>query len=233
MACQQSDTKLNSTFAPLRDPFTGAQIRIGVMGSAGGEMDAALLDICRRLGRAIAERGCSLLTGACPGLPQAAVLGARDAGGQVIGVSPATSLREHVDAQDSPYREYDVLLFTGLGPMGRELINIRSSDIVVIVGGRCGTLGEFAIAYEEGKLIGVLTGTGGITSALPAIEASFSKQTGSEVMYESSPEQLVGRLLARYLGEEYRCPCYPASEGGAAACEPCCSSGADHEGCCG
>ena len=43
--------------------------------------------------------------------------------------------------------------------MGRELINIRSSDIVVVVGGRSGTLGEFAIAYEEGKLIGVLTGT--------------------------------------------------------------------------
>jgi predicted Rossmann-fold nucleotide-binding protein len=32
--------------------------------------------------------------------------------------------------------EYDVLIFTGLGPMGRELVNIRSSDIVIVVGGR-------------------------------------------------------------------------------------------------
>src|SRR5438093_12370710 len=42
--------------------------------------------------------------------------------------------------------------------MGREITNIRSCDIVVIVGGRIGTLGEFAIAYDEGRLIGVLTG---------------------------------------------------------------------------
>ena len=42
--------------------------------------------------------------------------------------------------------------------MGREITNIRSCDIVVIVGGRIGTLGEFAIAYDEGRLIGILTG---------------------------------------------------------------------------
>jgi predicted Rossmann-fold nucleotide-binding protein len=48
--------------------------------------------------------------------------------------------------------------------MGREVVNIRSSDIVLIVGGRSGTLGEFSIAYDEGELIGVLLDTGGITS---------------------------------------------------------------------
>ena len=145
-----------------RDPLTGVQIRIGVMGSAAAETDAVVDIVCRDLGRAVAEAGCCLLTGACPGLPHEAVLGAKEAGGHVVGISPAASLREHVDVHGSPYREYDVLIFTGLGLMGRELINIRSSDIIVVVGGRSGTLGEFAIAYEEGKLIGVLTGTGGI-----------------------------------------------------------------------
>src|SRR5207244_9938763 len=53
---------------------------------------------------------------------------------------------------------FDVLIYTGSGLMGREITNIRSCDIVVIVGGRIGTLGEFAIAYDEGRLIGVLTG---------------------------------------------------------------------------
>ena len=38
--------------------------------------------------------------------------------------------------------------------MGREVINIRSSDIVAIIGGRSGTLGELAISYDEGKLSG-------------------------------------------------------------------------------
>ena len=56
------------------------------------------------------------------------------------------NLREHIKTFGSPYEEYEVLIFTGLGFMGREPINIRSSDIVIVVGGRSGTLGEFAIA---------------------------------------------------------------------------------------
>jgi uncharacterized protein (TIGR00725 family) len=192
-----------------RDPFTGVQIRVGVMGSATEPLAPAQAALSRQLGRAVAARGCCLLTGACPGLPHEAVLGAREIGGHVVGISPAATLREHVDAFGSPYREYDVLIFTGLGLMGRELVNIRSSDIVIVTGGRSGTLGEFAIAYEEGKLIGVLTGTGGITEALREVEASLRKETGAEVLYETDPIRLVDRLLARYRAADYVCACRP------------------------
>jgi len=194
-----------------RDPFTGVQIRIGVMGSAGAPLEPTVAALCRRLGWAIADRGCCLLTGACPGLPHEAVLGAREVSGHVVGISPASSLREHVEIFGSPYREYDVLIFTGLGLMGRELVNIHSSDIVIVAGGRSGTLGEFAIAYEQGKLIGVLQGSGGITEALPALEASLTKLTGSEVLYDSDPGALVSRLLTRYTSRDYTCPCYPSA----------------------
>lgn len=192
-----------------RDPFSGVQIRIGVMGSAAEPVDPSVSARCRRLGQAVAERGCCLLTGACPGLPHEAALGAREVGGHVVGISPAASLREHVETYGSPYREYDVLIFTGLGLMGRELVNIRSSDVVVVIGGRSGTLGEFAIAYEEGKLIGVLTGTGGITDALPTIETSLRKETGAEVLYQGEPARLVDRLLERYRSPDYVCACRP------------------------
>jgi uncharacterized protein (TIGR00725 family) len=196
-----------------RDPLTGVQIRIGVMGSADTDIDLTVAEASRRLGRAIATRGCCLLTGACPGAPHAVVEAARAAGGHVVGISPASSLKEHVDTFGSPYREYDVLIFTGLGFMGRELVNIYSSDIVVIVSGRSGTLGEFAIAYEQGKLIGVLEGTGGITGALPALEAALNKQTGSVVIYEDDPVVLVDRLLQTYQSADYHCPCHPDSAG--------------------
>lgn len=192
-----------------RDPDTGVQIRIGVMGSAGPVDVPTIASLCRHLGHAVAEHGCCLLPGACPGLPHEVVLGAREAGGHVVGVSPAASLREHVKRYKSPYREYDVLIFTGLGPMGRELVNIRSSDIVVVIGGRSGTLGEFAIAYEEGKLIGVLTGTGGITDAIATVTGSLRKDTGAEVMYDVEPARLVDRLLERYSSDAYICPCKP------------------------
>ena len=196
----------------VQDPLTRMQIRIGVMGSADGQAETSVVDLCRRLGRTIAENGCCLLTGACPGLPHVAVLGAKEVGGHVVGISPAGSLKEHVEVFGSPYEEYDQLIFTGLGLMGRELINIRSSDIVIVVGGRSGTLGEFAIAYEEGKLIGVLTGTRGITTVLPELQKSIVKSTGSEVIYSLEPEELVQRLLDRYLSGSYVCPCHPAHE---------------------
>ena len=129
----------------------------------------------------------------------------------MVGISPAATLRQHVEVEGSPYREYNVLIFTGLGLMGRELINIRSSDIIVVIGGRSGTLGEFAIAYEEGKLISVLTGTGGISEARPAVLAALRKDTGAEVIYDGVPTRLIERLLERYQSDDYVCPCKPAS----------------------
>lgn len=192
------------------DPRTGMQVRIGVMGSAGGEVAPAVTAACRTLGRTIAQRGCCLLTGACPGLPHDAVLGAKEAGGHVIGISPASTLKEHAGTYDSPYREYDVLILTGMGLMGRELINIHSSDIIVVVGGRSGTLGEFAIAYEQGKLIGVLRGTGGITEAIPVLEARLAeKDTGAVVLHDDNAERLIAGLLDRYFSGAYVCRCYP------------------------
>jgi uncharacterized protein (TIGR00725 family) len=199
-----------------QDPFTGTQIRIGVMGSAALDFESRVAQACRRLGRAIAQHGCCLLTGACPGLPHEAVLGAKEAGGHVIGISPAPNLKEHIETFTSPYEQYDVLIYTGLGLMGRELINIRSSDIVVVIGGRCGTLGEFSIAYEEGKLIGVLTGTGGITAVLSDVERSLGKSTGAQVLYETEPQQLIAKLIERYKSESYNCPCQPSKR----QCEP-------------
>ena len=195
-----------------RDPKTGMQIRIGVMGSAGGDMKPELVTLCRTLGKTIAELGCCLLTGACPGLPHETVLGAKKAQGHVVGISPAVSLKEHVEEFHSPYKEYDVLIFTGLGLMGRELINIHSCDIVIFVGGRSGTLGEFAIAYESGKLIGVLKDTGGISGAIKQLETTLNKQTGAQIIYESNPTDLVSLLLERYNSGKYRCPCHPEKD---------------------
>src|SRR5260370_35878871 len=75
--------------------------------------------------------------------------------------------------------------------MGREVHNIHSSDVVVIAGGRSGTLGEFAIAFDEGKLIGVLTGSGGMADEIQGIVPKLGKATGAQLVYESDPVRLV------------------------------------------
>ena len=178
-----------------------ARIKIGVMGSAGGAIEAALADRCAELGRAIADCGCAIVTGGCPGLPHHAVIGCKQRGGLTIGVSPAISQHEHVTQYKSPTDHIDVLIFTGMGLMGREVIGVRSCDIVIVVGGRSGTLGEFAIAYDEGRLIGVLTGSGGVADHIDDFLPVMHKPTGSRILYDNDPRKLVERCVADYKRE--------------------------------
>ncbi len=181
-------------------------IAIGVMGSSGGDLSEGARAKAHRLGEAIAESGATLITGGCPGLPYEAVRGAKAKGGLVVGISPGLSRDEHVDKYDSPVEGFDVLVYTGSGLMGREITNIRSCDIVVIVGGRTGTLGELAIAYDEGRLLGVLRGTGGITEVVDEILRVAGKETGARVLYDDEPAALVERLLEVYRSVHSRKP---------------------------
>ncbi len=169
------------------------------MGSAGGIIAPEEIDLARRLGRRIAERGCTIVTGACPGLPHAAVLGAHERDGWSLGISPALSREEHINIYGSPLQPYTTMVFTGSGLMGRETHNIHSSDFVLFVGGRSGTLGEFCIAYDEGKLIGVLTNSGGISNDFVPISKLVQKDTGATILTSDSPENLVNECLDTYL----------------------------------
>ena len=169
------------------------------MGSAGGLITDDELALARRLGRRIAQRECTIVTGACPGLPHAAVMGAHEEPGAVsLGVSPALSPEEHVNVYGSPLNPYTTMVFTGSGLMGRETHNIHSSDFVLFVGGRSGTLGEFCIAYDEGKLIGILLHSGGISDQFPGIVKMVQKNTGSTIVTDDNPERLVDRCLTIY-----------------------------------
>lgn len=187
------------------------RIKVGVMGSAGGEISKEAMEKCYLLGKAIAENGCVVVTGGCPGLPFAATKGAKDAGGFTVGISPGIDIWEHVQLYKSPTEYLDILIFTGSGLMGREVIGVRSCDVVIIAGGRSGTLGEFCIAYDEGKPIGVLEGTGGITTQIREIVKAIRKDTGSEIVYDDDPYRLVKRVLEIHERVKNRVRRYEAS----------------------
>lgn len=200
--------------APFRKaPFImEMRMKIGVMGGASGKFEKNSLKKSQQLGEAIAERGCVLITGACPGLPMASARGAKQKNGLVIGISPGLSLDEHINKYQSPSEFHDVIIYTGSGLMGREVVNIRSADILVFIGGRSGTLGELAIAYDEGKLIGILTGTGGISDMVSDILAVCKKKTGARVIYSKEPKVLIDKLIQAYKTEHYRRPSIFCSE---------------------
>jgi uncharacterized protein (TIGR00725 family) len=169
-----------------------------MMGSAGGTIAQNVLQKVFELGTEIAKRGYTLVTGAAPGLPHEAVKGAKSRGGFVVGISPALNLAEHVQKYRAPTRGYDVLVYTGSGLMGREIENIRTCDVVIFAGGRSGTLGEFAIAYDEAKVIGALTGTGGITDHLETIVKMVNKNTGAIIRAHEDPATLLEELEEAY-----------------------------------
>lgn len=171
------------------------KIKVGVMGTSEGQLNPEVAKKAYILGEEIAKHGCALLTGGCPGLPYEATKGAKACGGMTIGISPALTLEEHIKTFHSPAEDIDVMIYTGSGLMGREVTAVRSCDIVIIVGGRSGTLGEFAIAYDEGKLIGVLEGSGGIADEIRNFVNIIKKPTGSKIIYDSDPVKLVAKLL--------------------------------------
>ena len=189
---------MSATKHDIKDNMRFPGLTVGVMGSAGGEISEETFLKVRELGQEIGRRGYVLITGACPGLPHEAVKGTKEKGGVVVGVSPALNLEEHVLKYNSPTRWYDAIIYTGSGLMGREIENIRSCDVVVFAGGRSGTLGEFAIAYDESKVIGVLEGTGGITQHLRTIISMLNKNTGALVTYDSDPAGLLDKLETLY-----------------------------------
>jgi uncharacterized protein (TIGR00725 family) len=168
---------------------------IGVVGSAGGRIGAEARRKAHQLGEQIARAGCVLLTGACPGLPYEAAKGMRRGKGLSVGISPALNLHEHKTRYRSPCDQYDILIYTGSGLMGREITAIRSCDIVIVVGGRSGTLGEFAIAYDEGRTVGVLTGTGGVADHIDDLIAIIHKGTGAVVVSDDDPGRLLRRVV--------------------------------------
>lgn len=89
-----------------------------------------------------------------------------------------------------------MVIYTGFGFKGRNVMNIRSSDIVIIFGGSIGTLHEFTIAYDEGKIIGVLEGTGGVADLVGGMVRALAKPTQAALFYDRDAVQLLGLCLA-------------------------------------
>ncbi|MDH3324376.1 MAG: LOG family protein, partial [Candidatus Peregrinibacteria bacterium] len=143
----------------------------------------------------IAKSGSILVNGACPGLPDEAALGAKEAGGRTFGISPAISVTAHLQKYKSPIQHYDSFLFTGLGLMMRDIVNIRSSDAVIFLPGGTGTLNEFTVAYDEGKPIGVLTGHDGCADHIEEILGFCHRKVTKRMVLSDDPKYLVKKLI--------------------------------------
>ncbi len=172
------------------------KLKIGIIGSASGPQieDPRAIAMAREMGREIGKRGYILINGACPGIPDEAAVAAKKEGGMIIGISPAFSEYEHVNEYMSPHH-HDIIIFTGQGFMERDIINIRSCDAIIVISGGIGTLNEFTIAYDEGRPIGVLTNSGGISTSIPHIvEELCERKIPPNMVLDEDPKTLLDKL---------------------------------------
>lgn len=169
---------------------------ICVSGAASGQTVKSSAQLARETGAAIARSGHIITTGATVGLPYYAASGAKEAGGMSVGFSPAVSLREHLRKYRLPSNCFDFINFTGLHYVGRDLYLVQSSDAVITIGGRFGSLHEFTSALEAHKPCGVLTGSGGTADQIQKLMETLEPPADDLVLYDDDPQRLVKRIIA-------------------------------------
>ena len=118
-------------------------IQVAVIGS-GREHEARAEEV----GRLLAERGCTVVTGGLGEVMAAAARGAKSVGGTTIGILPGESR-----AEANEWIDHAVV--TGIGH-ARNLAVAASGDAVIAVGGSWGTLAEIGFAIRLGRRVVVL-----------------------------------------------------------------------------
>ena len=179
------------------------QYSICISGAADGKSVARSADHAYQVGRLIAESGHVTTTGATIGLPYYGAQGARNNGGLSIGFSPASSLIEHVRKYRLPTSVFDYINFTGMDYIGRDLHLVQSSEALITVGGRFGSLHEFVIALQTGKPCGVLLETGGTADMIPKLLDELEEPSHSRVVLDSDPTKLIAQVVAM-LDQDYK-----------------------------
>jgi uncharacterized protein (TIGR00725 family) len=165
------------------------KIKLCVSGSADmGFLPEADYERAKELGREIARQGAVIVTGATTGFPLLAAMGAKEEHGISIGFSPAYSEMEHMEGYRLPTDYMDIIVYTGFGYTGRDLLLTRSADAVIIGPGRIGTIHEFTVAYEDGKPIGILRGDWDTDEVIEMIIAKSHKVNPKIIFHEDAKE---------------------------------------------
>jgi len=171
------------------------QIKICVSGAAEtGHCGVGALEKAKELGREIARQGAVIVTGATTGFPMWAAMGAKEVGGTSIGFSPAKNEREHVETYKLPLDYMDLIVYTGFGYPGRDLLLTRSTDAVICGCGRIGTIHEFTIAFEDDKAIGIFEGPWEMSEELKEI-IEKGHRPNPKIINSADPKKMVEAII--------------------------------------
>lgn len=177
------------------DKHNHLKLKIGVCGAAETTTCGVnALSQAKLLGQEIVKQGGVLVTGAVTGFPFWVAMGAKEEKGVSIGISPAASEHEHVETYRLPLEYMDLIIYTGFGYPGRDLLFTRSCDAIILGCGRVGTIHEFTVAFEDGKPIGVLEGDWNTSDTIKEI-IDRSNRPSEHVIFEKDPKALVEKII--------------------------------------
>ena len=153
-----------------------AKILIGVIGASRPSAEGLLM--AENLGREIARAGAVVVCGGLGGVMEAAARGAREAGGEVLGILPGPDAGEA-----NPFVSLPVV--TNMGH-ARNVIIAHTAQALIAVEGEYGTLSETAIGLKLGKPVLVLPGGQMVPGAVAAASPGTAVCMALEMLERSS-----------------------------------------------
>jgi uncharacterized protein (TIGR00725 family) len=170
--------------------------------SGARESDHCGLDALRmgeKLGEELALHNCTVTCGAVTGFPLWVAKGAKNAGANVIAFSPAVNHQEHMDVyrMPEPSEFFNLVVYTGFGFSGSDLLMTRSSDAVIFGCGRIGTIHEFTLAFAEDKIIGILEGAWATDELIREILKANMTRQHETIVFDADPKRLVEQVIKK------------------------------------
>lgn len=181
--------------------------KIEVFGSSAGDL-SKILNKAEELGEELAKHDLILITGASTGLPYKVAETASKKGTKVWGYSSATELKlQKIQHPEVDPKVFDKMIFVPktyefaskkeVCMKYRNVTSTANCDAGIIISGRWGSLNEFTNLYDFGKVIGVLTGTGGIADELEDLSKKISKPSKAKVIFSKDPIELVNQVISQ------------------------------------
>lgn len=179
--------------------------KIGIFGSAVKEVEKTLQK-AKKIGEELGKRKVIIITGALPGIPDLVAIEARKSGAEIWGFSPATTKKDQLsintDGDNTIYSKFffvpKTYEFANNFEVSKKYRNVNSTatcDAGIIIAGRWGTLNEFTNLMDMGKVIGVLTGTGGVADEILSLSKKIHKGNKSKLIFSNSATGLVKKVI--------------------------------------
>lgn len=185
--------------------FDVSKYKIGIFGSAVDENQKAVKK-ARILGKILARYNLTIITGACSGIPYQVASEAAKNGTSILGYSPELNIegQKRFTPKDD-LKIYKKIYFVPktfefyndslVCKKYRNVISTANCDAGIIISGRWGTMNEFTNLYDMGKVIGVLTRTGGIADELIKLNKKITKKSKATIFFDSCPKTLIDNII--------------------------------------